>query len=45
MPHELLKAHRDNDRLVMRLYGFPTSMTETECVAQLFKLYQKKCKG
>ena len=44
MPHELLKAHRDNDRLVMRLYGFPTSMTETECVAQLFKLYQKKCK-
>lgn len=45
MPHELLKAHRDNDRLVMRLYGFPTSMTETECVAQLFKLHQKKCKG
>lgn len=45
MPHELLKAHRDNDRLVMRLYGFPTSMTETECVAQLFKLYQEKCKG
>lgn len=45
MPPELLKAHRDNDRLVMRLYGFPTSMTETECVAQLFKLYQKKCKG
>lgn len=41
MPHELLKAHRDNDRLVMRLYGFPTSMTETECVAQLIKMYDK----
>lgn len=39
MPHELLKAHRDNDRLVMRLYGFPTSMTETECVAQLIKIF------
>lgn len=44
MPRELLQAHRDNDRLVMRLYGFSTKMNETECVAQLFNLYKKIAK-
>ena len=39
MPPELLKAHRDNDRAVMAAYGFPTSITEPECVAHLFTLY------
>jgi hypothetical protein len=39
MPPELLKAHRDNDRAVMAANGFPTSMTEPECVARLFNLY------
>lgn len=41
MPPELLKAHRENDRAVMAAYGFPTSMTEPECVARLFTLYSK----
>lgn len=42
MPVELRKAHQDNDRAVMQAYGFPVkTMTESQCVAELFKLYQK----
>ena len=41
MPHELRKAHKANDRAVMEAYGFMSSMTEDEIVAELFKLYQK----
>ena len=41
MPVELRKAHQDNDRAVMAAYGFPIkTMTESQCVAELFKLYQ-----
>lgn len=40
MPSELRKAHQDNDRAVMSAYGFSTKMTESECVAELFKLYE-----
>ena len=41
MPVELRKAHQDNDRAVMQAYGFPVkTMTESQCVAELFKLYQ-----
>ena len=39
MPRELLQAHRQNDRAVMAAYGFATKMTESECVARLFKMY------
>ncbi len=42
MPIELRKAHQANDRAVMKAYGFMSSMTEPEIVAELFKLYQKK---
>ena len=41
MPPELRRAHQDNDRAVMAAYGFSTKMTESECVAELFKRYQK----
>lgn len=43
MPVELRKAHQDNDRAVMQAYGFPvkSSFTESQCVAELFKLYQE----
>lgn len=44
MPPELRKAHQDNDRAVMAAYGFSTKMTESECVAELFKLYQELTK-
>ena len=42
MPVELRKAHQDNDRAVMQAYGFDVkTMTESQCVAELFKLYQE----
>ena len=46
MPVELRRAHQDNDRAVMQAYGFPvrSSFTESQCVAELFKLYKEKTK-
>ena len=44
MPPELRKAHQSNDRAVMAAYGFNTKMTESECVAELFKMYEKLTK-
>ena len=42
MPPELRKAHQDNDRAVMQAYGFDVNaMTESMCVAELFKRYQQ----
>jgi hypothetical protein len=41
MPPELRKAHQNNDRAVMQAYGFSVKMSESECVAELMKLYQK----
>ena len=41
MPPELRRAHQQNDKAVMAAYGFPITMTESECVARLFELYQK----
>ena len=44
MPPELRKAHQANDRAVMAAYGFSAKMTESECVAELFKMYEKLTK-
>ena len=45
MPVELRKAHQENDRAVMQAYGFPIkTMTESQCVAELFKMYQELTK-
>ena len=42
MPPELRKAHQANDRAVMQAYGFDVrTMTESTCVAELMKMYQK----
>lgn len=42
MPAELRKAHQENDRAVMQVYGFDVkTMTESQCVAELFKMYQQ----
>lgn len=41
-PPELRKAHQENDKAVMEAYGFDwRNMTESECVAELMKLYQE----
>ncbi len=41
MPIELRRAHQANDRAVMAAYGFPTTMTESDCVARLLEMYQQ----
>ena len=42
MPPELRKAHQQNDKAVMQAYGFWGRLnTETECVAELMKMYQE----
>ncbi len=46
MPPELRKAHQQNDKAVMRAYGFSIKdTTESSCVAALMKLYQQKTKN
>ncbi len=40
MPPELRQAHQANDRAVMAAYGFDTKISEADCVARLFRLYQ-----
>ena len=41
MPVELRKAHQANDKAVMQAYGFWGKLnTESECVAELMKMYQ-----
>ena len=46
MPPELRKAHQANDRAVMDAYGFTKGTaartSESACVTELMKLYQKK---
>lgn len=46
MPPELRKAHQANDKAVMQAYGFDyKTMTESECVAELMKMYQGLTEG
>jgi len=41
MPPVLLNAHRELDRAVMKLYGFPVKgFAEADCVAKLMERYQ-----
>ena len=41
MTPELRKAHQNNDRAVMKAYGFPPSLTEMDVVARLMEMYQR----
>ena len=41
MPADLRKAHQANDRAVMQAYGFNPKMTESEMVAELFRMYRE----
>ena len=40
-PKDLRQAHQANDRAVMEAYGFDPKMTESQIVAELFRLYEK----
>lgn len=45
MPVDLRKAHQENDKAVMEAYGFDwRTMTESECVTELMKIYEKLLK-
>ena len=44
MPPELRRAHQNNDHAVMAAYGFSLKMTESECVAELMKMYSQLTK-
>ena len=44
MPPDLRKAHKENDKAVMAAYGFNLKMSESEIVAELFKMYEKLTK-
>ena len=41
MPKELRAAHRDNDKIVMKIYGFDESMTDEEIAIQLLMRYEE----
>ena len=42
MPPELQKAHTENDKAVMKAYGFNIKeMSESDCVAELMRMYQE----
>ncbi len=45
MPAELRKAHKANDKAVMAAYDFKASMTESEIVGELFKMYAQVAKA
>lgn len=46
MPVELRRAHQHNDKAVMQAYGFWGKLnSESECVAELMKMYQELTKG
>ena len=45
MSPELLKAHQNLDRAVMKLYGFSTKITEAEIVAELMGRYRVLAEG
>jgi hypothetical protein len=45
LKEQIPETHQENDRAVMRAYGFDIkTMTESTCVAELFKLYQQLTK-
>ena len=45
MPVELRRAHQHNDKAVMQAYGFWGKLnSESECVAELMKMYQELTK-
>jgi len=40
MPKDLREAHRANDRAVLRAYGLPVTISESDCVAALMRRYE-----
>ena len=40
MPKDLREAHRENDKIVMKIYGFDKNMTEEEIAINLLERYE-----
>lgn len=45
MPIDLRKAHKANDKAVLKAYGLPENATENQIVAHLFKRYKELTKN
>lgn len=45
MPEDLKAAHRANDLAVLAAYGFGESWSDSEIVAELFKMYRQLSKS
>ncbi len=45
MPPELRKAHQENDRAVLELYGLSRDASEEDIVTRMFELYEAKTSG
>ncbi|WP_406547378.1 type IIL restriction-modification enzyme MmeI, partial [Succinimonas sp.] len=45
MPFDLRKAHEENDKAVLELYGLKATATEDDIVEKLFKMYSQKIKN
>ena len=41
MPTELRKAHKLNDKAMLKAYGFNKNITEEECVAKVMEMYKE----
>jgi hypothetical protein len=39
MPHEVLKAHRELDAVILKLYSLQVNASETQILSTLFQLY------
>ncbi|RGW82139.1 class I SAM-dependent DNA methyltransferase [Lactobacillus amylovorus] len=44
MPPELIKAHKENNKLILKMYNLPADSSEADIVAHLFKMYEKLTK-
>ena len=42
---DLRRAHQENDKAVMKAYGFSAKLSESEIVSELFKLYESLSKS
>ena len=45
MPFDLRRAHEENDKAVLELYGLEATATEEDIVKKLFKMYSKKIRN
>lgn len=45
MPPELVKAHKANNKLILKMYGLPTDANESQILTKLFSMYEDMTKN